>query len=135
MAQKFGVEEGNEQLGAVDLFPDLIIPSDPEEATTDVSSDGETTTEPDGIAETTDAAQDPSNDDEEKKVADASSAKDDGAFHGSNAGADREVATARTEDASPARASASYSIWAVAGVLVVALGLLFVATLVILRPR
>ena len=48
MAEKFGAEEGNEQLGAADLFPELTIPGGAaeEEATTAEKADTATAEQP-----------------------------------------------------------------------------------------
>ena len=135
LAQKFGVEEGNEQLGAVDLFPDLIIPSEPEDASSVASAPrGDDQGAGENAVDKTDAGTGVDG------VASGAgdSAAGDSASGGSEPPAGQELARASsdTDAGTPAAAvTANSSIWAVGGVLVVALGLLFAATLIILRPR
>lgn len=151
MAERFGAEEGNEQLAAADLFPQLIIPGgdqvdDAADPTATVSSEaGDSNSNVEGTADPTvaatangegEAASTESDDEPEAvKAANGSSNVDQPT---KNEGEAEEVQVAARTDFDEELATdvgSLTSIWAVGGVLLIALAGLFIATFVILRPR
>ena len=131
LAEIYGSEEGNESiLGAADLFPELIIPE-----TSDVTADSDdTSAEP-----SEDSPADPTDSDAVAK--DEADAADDEAGSDSDQGDDADAAVeVASAEAGPGTSEEPEAVgrqmmWTMGLGLFVALGVLFAATFLVLRPR